>query len=169
LGDIQEVGTVARRANDILGDVPGLVNAAIGPLGDLTADERRAVLEAVDAQRLQTLEFMTDLQRHTLAFVSSERQATVAALREERLATLVALRDERVAIAAALEVARVDTLKEVDAIRIRTVDASVAGLEETVDYALWRVAVVLLLLMAVATVFAVVGYRLTVGRTRLAA
>ena len=52
-----------------------------------------------------------------------------------------------------------------DAIRIRTVDASVAGLQETVDYALWRVAAVVVVLMALATVFAVVGYRLTVGRT----
>jgi uncharacterized membrane protein (GlpM family) len=73
-----------------------------------------------------------------------------------------------VAIAAALEVARVE-LKEVDAIRIRTVEASVAGLKETVNYALWRVAAALVFLMALATVFAVVGYRLTVGRARHAA
>ena len=165
LGDVQELGAVARRANDMLGDVPGLVNAAIGPLRDLTADERRAVLDGVNTQRELTLEFVTNLQRHTLAFVTSERQATVAALRDERLAILAALRDERVVIAAALEVARVETLKEVDAIRIRTVDASVAGLQETVDYALWRVAAVVVVLMALATVFAVVGYRLTVGRT----
>jgi len=166
LGDIQEVGAVARRANDLMGDVPGLVNAAFGPLRDLTADERRAVLDAVNTQRVLTFELVTNLQRQTLAFVSSERLATVAAVREERIATLAALRDERVAIAAALEVARVDTLKEVDAIRIRTVEASVAGLEETVNYALWRLAVLLVFLMAMATVFAVVGYRLTVGRTR---
>ena len=169
LGDIQELGAVARRANDLLGDVPGLVNTAISPLRDLTADERRAVLDAVNTQRVLTLEFVTTLQRHTLAFATSERLAAVAAVREERIATLAALHDERVAIAAALEVARVETLTEVDAIRIRTVEASVAGLKDTVNYALWRVAVVLVFLMALATLFAVVGYRLTVGRARLPA
>jgi len=168
LGDIHELGAVARRASDMLDDVPSTVNEAMAPLRQLTADERRAVLDAVNAQRELTLEYVTGAQRQTLEFVSSERLATLAALQQERLATLAALRDERLVIAAALEVARVETLKEVDRIRIRTVEASVVGLKDTIDYALWRVAAVLVILMALATAFAVGGYRLTVGRVRQA-
>ncbi|HEX5216066.1 MAG TPA: hypothetical protein VFV98_11435 [Vicinamibacterales bacterium] len=169
LGDIHEIGGVARRANDMLGDVPALVNQAVAPIRDLTATERQTVLDAVNTQRLQTLDYVTAAQRQTLEFVTSERLATIAALREERIATIAAMQAERVTIAAALEVARVETLKEVDAIRIRTVEASVVGLKDTLDYFLWRVAPVLAVLMLLATVFVVVGYRLTIGRTGRAA
>ena len=169
LGDLHEIGVVARRANDMLGDVPAMVNQAVAPIRDLTATERQAVLDAVNTQRLLTLEYVTNAQRHTLEFVTSERLASIAALREERLATIAALQAERVTIADELEVARVATLKEVDAIRIRTVEASVVGMKDTLDYFLWHAAPMLAVLMLLATVLAVVGYRLTVGRARPAA
>ena len=132
----------------------------------LNEDGIQAVLEAVNTQRVLTLEYVTNAQRHTLEFVTSERLASIAALREERLATIAAMQAERVTIADELEVARVATLKEVDAIRIRTVEASVVGLKDTLDYFLWHAAPVLAVLMLLATVCAVVGYRLTIGRTR---
>jgi len=158
LGDVHELGAVARRANDVLGDVPGMVNQAVAPLRDLTATERQVVLDAVNTQRLLTLEYITNAQRHTLEFVTGERLATIAAMQAER-----------VLIGGSLDVARVKTLKDVDEIRIRTVEASIAGLKDTVDYALWRIASALVVLMLLATVCVVVGYRLTVGRKRHAA
>ncbi len=166
LADIHEIGVVARRANDMLGDVPAMVNQAVAPIRDLTATERQAVLDAVNTQRVLTLEYVTNAQRHTLEFVTSERLASIAALREERIATIAAMQAERVTIADELEVARVATLKEVDAIRIRTVEASVVGMKDTLDYFLWHAAPVLAVLMLLGTVLAVVGYRLTIGRTR---
>ncbi len=166
LGDLHHLGAVARRANAVLDDLPAIANDVKAQLSQLTAEQRRAVFDAVDTQRVLTLEFVTDAQRQALEFVSSERLATLAALQQERLATLAALRDERLLIAASLEVARVETLKEVDRIRIRTVEASVVGLKDTLDYALWRVTAVLVVLMVLGTAFTVVGYRLTVGRAR---
>ncbi len=142
LGDVHALGTTARHANELLDDVPGLVGAASSPIREMLAAERRAVLEGVNVQRLQTLEFVT-----------AERQAVLAAVREERIATLEALQRERI-----------ESLKEIDVIKTRAVDASVSGLRDIVDYALWRVAVLLLLLMFAATVLGVVAYRLTRGR-----
>jgi len=43
-------------------------------------------------------------------------------------------------------------------------DSAVAGLRDLFDYALWRIAVMLLVLMASAAVLAVLAYRLTIGR-----
>jgi len=142
LGDIHAVGTAARTANDLLGDVPGLISAAESPVRQMLAAERRAVLEGVNAQRVQTLEYVT-----------AERLAVLASVREERIALVAALRQERI-----------ETLVEVDAIKTRGVDSAVDGLRSLIDYALWRVAAVLLLLMASAAVLAVLAYWLTIGR-----
>jgi hypothetical protein len=142
LGDVHALGETARRANDLVADAPGLVAAASSPVRAMMADERRAVLAEVDAQRLQTLQFAT-----------AERLAVLAAVREERIAAFAALRDERVEI-----------LKELDAIKSRGVDSAVVGLEQVVDYALWRVAGVLALLIALGAVLFVVAHRLTLGR-----
>jgi hypothetical protein len=108
------------------------------------AEERRAVLDAVNAQRLATLEYAT-----------SERLAVLAAVREERLATLSALRQERI-----------EALQEADAIKTRAIDTSVAGLKEVVDHAIWRLAALLLFFLVTAAVLGTVAYRLTVGRPR---
>jgi hypothetical protein len=142
LADIHEVGAAARRANDLLGDLPGALGAAAPPIRDAVAAERRALLEGVDRQRLQTLEYLT----------------------AERFATLAALHEERLTIGAGLHQERIETLKELDAIKSRAVDSAIAGLHDLVDYALWRVAAVLLFLMLSAAAIVVIGYRLTVGR-----
>ena len=98
----------------------------------------------MNAQRLATLEYAT-----------SERLAVLAALREERVATLAALRQERI-----------EGLHEVDAIKTRAVDTAVAGLKEVVDYAIWRLAALLLFFLVTAAALGTVSYRLTVGRHR---
>jgi hypothetical protein len=144
LGDVHALGTTARHANELFNDMPGFLGAAGGPVRELMDVERRAVLEGVNAQRLQTLEVFT-----------AERLAVLAAAREERIAALETLQKERIEI-----------LKEIDAIKSRAVEASVSGLREIVDYALWRVAVLLLFLMFAATGLGVVAYRLTLGRRR---
>jgi hypothetical protein len=140
LGDVHELGAAARRANDLLGDLPEALGAA-GSVRELVAAERRAALEGVNAQRLHTLEYAT-----------AERLAVLAALREERIAVVAALRQERI-----------ESLTELDGIKSRGIEASLVGLRDLVDYTLWRVAALLLLLMAAATTFGVVGYRLTIG------
>jgi hypothetical protein len=146
LGDVRALGETARRTNEILGDVPALVDAAGSPVRALVAEERRATLEAVNLQRLQTLEY-----------VAAERLTVLAALREERIAVVEALHQERI-----------ETLKEVDAIKTRAVELSAGALRELVDYALWRIATLCLLLMLSAATLGVVGYWLTLGRRRAA-
>jgi hypothetical protein len=61
---------------------------------------------------------------------------------------------------------RIEALQEVDAIKTRAVDASVAGLKEVVDYAIWRLAALLLVFLVTAAALGTVAYRLTVGRHR---
>jgi hypothetical protein len=122
--------------------VPSLLGSSDSPLRGLVAEERRALLQEVNGQRLQTLEYAT-----------AERRALLAALSEERFAVVAALHQERI-----------ETLKEMDAIRIRAMDSAVASLRDLVDYTLWRVAALLLLLMFSATTLGVVAYWLTVKR-----
>jgi outer membrane murein-binding lipoprotein Lpp len=142
LADVAALGATARRANALLDDVPALVSAGGAPVRDLVAAERQTVLDAVNHQRLQTLDYAT-----------AERVAVVGVLREERVATLAALRQERI-----------EALKEVDAIKTRAVESAISGLRDPFDYALWRVGVVVIVMMAAATVLGVVGYRLSIGR-----
>ena len=143
LGDVAAVGSAARRVEGVLDGAPD-VAGAMAAARTVLAEERRAVLDAVNAQRLATLEYAT-----------SERLAVLAALREERLATLSALRQERI-----------EGLHEVDAIKTRAVDTAVAGLKEIVDYAIWRLAALLLFFLVTAAVLGTVAFRLTVGRPR---
>jgi hypothetical protein len=146
LGDVEALGAAARRAQELLDhppDAAGAMSAARAAL----AEERRAALDSVNAQRLATLQYAT-----------SERLAVQAALREERIATLAALRQERI-----------EGLREVDAIKTRAVDTAVAGLKQVVDYAIWRLAALLLIFLVTAAVLGTVSYRLTVGRRRPAA
>lgn len=143
LGDVAAVGSAARGVETVLGEVKDVARAASAARAVL-AEERRAVLDSVNAQRLATLEYAT-----------SERLAVLAALREERLATLAALRQERI-----------EGLQEVDAIKTRAVDTAVAGLKEVVDHAIWRLAALLLSFLVAAAVLGTVAYRLTVGSHR---
>jgi hypothetical protein len=147
LGDIHDVGTAARRANDLMGDVPGLLDTVGPPVRETLAAERRALLEGVNGQRIETLEYLT----------------------AERLAVVAALREERVAVVAALHQERVESLTEVDAIGGRAVNSALAGLRDLVDYTLWRVGALLLVLMLSTATLGVVGFWLTVRRRRGAA
>jgi hypothetical protein len=148
LGDVHDVGTAARRATDLLGDLPGLLSAEreilLGAERDILAAERRAILADVHSQRVQTLEYVT-----------AERLAILAAAREERIALVSALRQERI-----------ETLIEVDAIRTRAVDSAMAGFKDLVGYTLWRVALLTFSLTLAAAAIGVIAYRLTVGRRR---
>jgi hypothetical protein len=143
LGDVGSLGSAARRAEALLDQAPDVATATSAARA-VVAEERRAVLDSVNAQRLATLEYAT-----------SERLAVLAALREERLATLAALRQERV-----------EGLREVDAIKTRAVDTAVLGLKEVVDYAMWRLATLLFAFLVVAAALATLSYHLTVGRRR---
>jgi hypothetical protein len=146
LGDVGSLGSAARRAEALLVQAPDVAGAATA-VRAVVAEERRAVLDSVNAQRLATLEYAT-----------SERLAVLAALREERIATLAVLRQERI-----------EGLREVDAIKTRAVETAVAGLKEVVDYAIWRLAGLLLALLVAAAALGTVSYRLAVGRRRPAA
>jgi hypothetical protein len=148
LGDFHEIGMTARRATDLLGDLPGLLSAErdilLGAERDILAAERRAILAAVHSQRVETL-----------AYVTAERLAILAAAREERMALVAALRQERI-----------ETLKEVDGMKTRAVDSAMAGFRDLIDYTLWRVAALALGLMLAAAALGVIAYRLALGRRR---
>jgi hypothetical protein len=143
LGDVGSLGSAARRAEALLDRAPELAGAT-SVARAVIAEERHAALDSVNAQRLATLEYAT-----------SERLAVLAALREERIATLSALRQERI-----------EGLREVDAIKTRAVETAVAGLKDVVDYAIWRLAGLLLAFLVAAAALGTVSYRLTVGRRR---
>jgi hypothetical protein len=145
LGDVHALGETGRLVSELLADWPGMVGEG-SPVHAMIASERKAALADVNAQRLQTLEYVT-----------AERVATLAALQQERIAVLAALHQERV-----------ETLREVDAIKNRAVESAFVGLREVVDYALVRIAVLMLLLIASSAVLGVVGYSLTLGRRRAA-
>ncbi len=144
VGDLHDLGSVARRADGLLADAPNILGSAGSSARELVAGECRALLENVNGQRLQTLEYAT-----------AERRAVLEALREERIAVITALRQERI-----------ESLKEIDAIETRAVDSVIAGLKDVVVYTLWRVAALLLFLMVSATALGIIGYRLTRGRPR---
>jgi hypothetical protein len=139
--DVRDVGTAARHATGVLEGIPALLDAQRG----LLAFERRAVLDGVDGQRRQTLALLTE-------YVTAERLALVTAVRDERLATIAAVQQERLATIAA-----VDTMRKV------TLDSSLAGLRELVDYTIWRVAMLVAGLMILGLVLGVVAVRLTLG------
>ena len=140
LGDLDDAGTAARSADRLLRELDPATTQAM--MRELMATERAALVAAVDEQR-----------RSSLEFVRSERLASLALLREERLAVLAAIRRERL-----------ETLRQLDPLRGRAVDDTVEGLRELVDYTLWRVAALLLLLMVVAAVMGAAGYRALAGR-----
>jgi hypothetical protein len=142
LGDLHVAAAAARRGNELLSDVPGLLGQVSSPIREIVAGERQAVLESVDRQRAASLEFLR-----------SEREASFAVLREERLALVESVRRERV-----------EALKEADAIRGRAVDAALGGLRELVDYALRRLFAVLLLTLVSAAALLALVFRLAPGR-----
>ena len=156
LDDIGAIGAAARHATDLIGDAQSMVGSANSSVRETVAAERQALLDGVDSQRVQTLSYMT-----------AERVAVLAAARDERMAVVDALHQERVAVIEALRQERIAGLREVDAIKSRAVEASIAGLRDLVDYTLWRVAALLVVVMVLAAVLGIVGYRLTRGRPRV--
>ena len=84
-------------------------------LPDLVAEERVAILEALDAELSRTLSFI-DQQRTILMHedVRGERQAVLTAIREERIAVLEAIADERRIVLDALRAERVATFQDLD-------------------------------------------------------
>jgi len=84
-------------------------------LPQLVAEERIAVLEALDAYLSRTLEFVNQ-QRTTLMTndVRAEREAVLEAISEERIAVLEAISEERSIILETLREERVATFDDLD-------------------------------------------------------
>jgi hypothetical protein len=84
-------------------------------LPDLVAEEREAVLEALDAELSRILSFI-DQQRTILMHedVRGEREAILDAIRDERIAVLKAIADERRIVLDALREERVATFSDLD-------------------------------------------------------
>jgi hypothetical protein len=139
--DVHDLGTAARHATGVLEGIPALLDAE----RELLAGERRAVLAGIDGQRRQTLALLTE-------YMTGERQTLVTVARDERLATLAALQKERL-----------ETIASVDSMRKLTVDSSLVGLRDLVDYTIWRVAMLIAGLMLFAAVLGVLTVRLTSG------
>ena len=137
LEDLDDVGRVARRADQVLADLPGTVRAASGPLGELLDRQRSALLAAIEQQRVALS-----------AYVTSERQATADAIRQEREAAFESLGRERTA-----------ALREVDAISTRSLDTATQRARGVVDYVFWRV----LILIAVGAVIVAAAIRFSRG------
>jgi hypothetical protein len=125
LADLREVGGAARRAQAFIDDVPNLITTE----RDMLAAERGAILSDINAQRLQTLQF-----------IIAERRALLAAARDERLAVVAAVQQEREAVLAAIQQERIVALGQVDTMKTDAVDSGLAGLRDLVNYILWRVA-----------------------------
>ena len=144
VADFHDVATAARHATGVLDGIPALIDLE----REIIATERRAVLAGVDSQRQQTLAVLRE-------YVTGERLALVAAVRDERVATIAAVGQERLA-----------TIASVDAMRKQTLDSSLTGLRDLVDYTIWRVAMLVALLMLLAAVLGVLAVRLTSGHGR---
>jgi hypothetical protein len=84
-------------------------------LPDLVAEERTAVIEALDAYLSRTLRFI-DQQRTVLMGddVRTEREAILAAIQAERIAVLTAAAEERKIILDALRQERAATFEDLD-------------------------------------------------------
>jgi len=135
--DLDAVGSVARRADAALADVPATVRAASGPLGALLDAQRGAFVAAIEQQRIALS-----------VYASSERQAIADTIAQERKAAFEGLSLERAA-----------ALKEVDAISKRSLDAATERAQGVVDYVFWRV----LVLLALGAVIAVAAHRIARG------
>lgn len=154
LQDVHNVGTAAQRATDVLGDVGTASRRATEFMSgsatlldaerDILTAERRAVLADITEQRAQTLKYLTD----------------------ERLAMADATRDELRAVIGSLRQERVEALVEVDAIKTRAVDSLLAGGRGLIDYALWRIAILLFGLMLVGATLVVIASRLMASPRR---
>jgi len=149
LEDLREVGAGARRLQGLIDDAPNLFATE----RDLLAEERRTILTDVNAQRLQTLAFMT-----------SERREVLAAARQERLALVADMQGERVAFLAALRQERIETLVALDKIKTDAIQSTLAGVRDLVDYTFWLIAGLTGCLLLAGAAIGALAYRLAVGR-----
>jgi hypothetical protein len=140
LEGLDAVGEAARRANELLADVPGAARAVSGPMAELLDRQRLELLAAVAQERLAITHFLT-----------AERETAFAALSAERKAVLEAFSAERAAAMAQFEALTERTLA----------DASVrAG--EMGSFVFVRA----LVLIVAAALFFALGYRFARGRSR---
>ena len=100
------------------------------------------VREVLAAERRAVLEDVNEQRRQTLDYLTAEREATLVTLRQERI----------------------DALAQVDVLQGKMVDSVMARFRGLVDYALWRAAALLALLMFSAATLGVIVYRLTTAR-----
>ena len=96
---------------------------------------------------------LAEEHRAVLEEVNAQRQQAFDYLTAERLAALAALRQERI-----------EALLAVETLQIQAVESAIVRLRSVVDYALWRLAVLLAILMFSAATLGVLVYRLTAGR-----
>jgi len=98
----------------VAGEIDRLTPIVEG-LPDLVAEERVAVLEALDAYLSRTLAFVNQ-QRTTLMThdVRTEREAVLGAIREERIAVLEAIAEERGIVLDALREERSAAFEDLD-------------------------------------------------------
>lgn len=138
---LAELEPALAHVNGIAAEVDALL-PVIAAAPELVANERRAVLEAVDAYLAQTLAFV-DSQRAILMQedVRAEREAALAVLAEERALVLTALAEERRIILAALHDERVETLEDLQA----WADATIA---RQVDRLFLRVLLLIVVLLS---------------------
>ena len=127
LADLSAMAEFAARSQAILDDIPGTVRMASGGTSEMLDSQREAILEAIERQRLETLDFATE-----------QRDILIASLRQERLETVDVLRAEGV-----------EVLAGVEAISQRTVANAIGELRSLVDYVLVRFAVALALALVI--------------------
>lgn len=138
LEDVHAISETARRAGELLADIPGATRQASGPIQELIERERGALLAEVDRERAA----MT-------AYVTSERIAALAAIGEERKAALAGVDQERIAAVAG-----------VDALARRSIEDASTRARGIVDAVFWRG----LILIAVAALLFGLSFRIARGR-----
>ncbi len=107
IGHLEHLELVASRVEQL--------SPLVESLPGLVAEERVAVLAALDGYLTRTLEFVNQ-QRDTVMRqdLPAEREAVLAAIREERLAVLEAIATERGIVLAALREERAATFEDLD-------------------------------------------------------
>lgn len=102
----------------------------------------QAVREVLAAEHCAVLAEVNDQRQRAFDYLTAERLAALAAFHQERIEALVA----------------------VEELQCRAIDTALARVRGVVDYALWRLAVLLTVLMFSAATLGVLVYRLTAGR-----
>jgi hypothetical protein len=137
LGQVDALGEMARNASALLSDIPGTLQEASGPVGDVLDRQRKEMLAAVDRERISLS-----------AFLAAQEQAALSALDDERRSTVEGITRERAA-----------ALAGVDSIAKRSLEDVTVRVRGIVDYVFLRA----LILIAVAVALFAVAYRIARG------